>query len=79
MICVSGCPETRPAAGKAITKAAGKAKPIAKMVARLYLAAPRHILWRLAPPQVRVAVAAVKLVRSLAKSMERTHGRGFGR
>ena len=66
-------------AGKAI--AAGKtaaANPLAKRVARLYSAAPEHIIRRLAPPQIRTALAAVNLVRRLrrlARSMQRGMGR----
>lgn len=44
---------------------------LAKTVAGLYRVAPRHIVMRLLPPQVRTAVAAVQLVRSLARSMNR--------
>ncbi len=44
---------------------------LAKTLAGLYRAAPQHIVLRLLPPQVQAAVAAVKLVRSLARSMNR--------
>ena len=44
---------------------------LAKKVAGFYGLAPRHIVMRLLPREVQTAVAAVKLVRSLARSMNR--------
>ncbi|MCP3963666.1 MAG: hypothetical protein GY719_38005 [bacterium] len=43
----------------------------AKTVAGLYGVAPRQIVMRLLPAEVRVAVAAVELVRSVAKTLGR--------
>ena len=59
------------ATGKAITKTAGKVSPIAQRVAKLYTAAPKHIIRRLSPPQIRTALAAVNLIRRLARTAER--------
>ena len=48
---------------------------LAKKVAGFYGLAPRHIVMRLLPREVQTAVAAVKLVWSLARSMDRGLGR----
>ncbi|MCP3962205.1 MAG: hypothetical protein GY719_30550, partial [bacterium] len=44
---------------------------LAKTVAGLYRYAPRSIVMRLLPAEVQVAVAAVQLVRSVAKTLGR--------